>query len=552
MSVLGPPPTSYLQSRPASFSPPTEANDKSVNNAKELGKIMEVNTLAAESESAASKTASNPGKRANDEASVPNKKLCKALTDKSPTALAEPPALDRLGSCTTLLLGQDEVEKQNGGTTASGRKAAETSPVSSLGPSASAVVEGDPIQQIVRILNNVLAASNQSVVLTPLADATKTDEQDEPSMPSQPEASKSDKVWAGWDKFKVGKRAEPVNPKSLDYDASDDASDQLGGDDQSKPTVPILKINTSTHKREWMSLMRRMESGSYSASCPHMAKMWSGSQKDRNELLKQWVTSGEVMQKVEASLVIKRKQESQVAASKKLMTVAEMQAAGFSAAKIENLIKRGGLPDPDAPNDPASMRYWATCGAEMVDRQTVSQEAEAVTAVDPTAAGLAAMLESHQEATPGSADQPSLQSMLNLLNPAAAPATGAAPGVAGQSKRKAPKKKAKGTQQQGPCSWEEVRDTLRALLLKEHKSTGVLLELPKSHPLRSELELLKGRIEQMLDVLKDSTEDGLYTLKGRSEDLMDEVRMARAQARAIISELKKGGSQQASKADKSG
>ncbi|CAJ1355721.1 unnamed protein product [Effrenium voratum] len=198
------------------------------------------------------------------------------------------------------------------------------------------------------------------------------------------------------------------------------------------------------------------------------------------------------------------------------------------------------------------MRYWATCGAEMVDRQTVSQEAEAVTAVDPTAAGLAAMLESHQEATPGSADQPPLQSMLNLLNPAAAPATGAAPGVAGQSKRKAPKKKAKGTQQQGPCSWEEVRDTLRALLLKEHKSTGVLLELPKSHPLRSELELLKGRIEQMLDVLKDSTEDGLYTLKGRSEDLMDEVRMARAQARAIISELKKGGSQQASKADKSG
>lgn len=76
--------------------------------------------------------------------------------------------------------------------------------------------------------------------------------------------------------------------------------------------------------------------------------------------------------------------------------------------------------------------------------------------------------------------------------------SGASAGVK-QPKAKA-KSKAAAVKLQEPKTWQEIRDLSRNSLLKEHRACCVGMELPQEHDLRKGLELMQGRIEQLMDV----------------------------------------------------
>lgn len=99
-------------------------------------------------------------------------------------------------------------------------------------------------------------------------------------------------------------------------------------------------------------------------------------------------------------------------------------------AKIESLLKKGGVLDADAPEDAASIRHWCTVGGEFNDRQKVSQTGTAVVAVNPTGRAVSALTESLGGALmPTKSGQPALTDMMAVLqdeanqNPAASTLT---------------------------------------------------------------------------------------------------------------------------------
>lgn len=111
---------------------------------------------------------------------------------------------------------------------------------------------------------------------------------------------------------------------------------------------------------------------------------------------------------------------------------------------------------------------------------------------------------------------------------------------------------------------EDVREECKTVLLAEHRACSMGLELPPGHALRNSLESMQSRIKDGIEALlglflspmatvcaaacracacdprlKCAVEDAIYTLKGTSDDLCDESKEIRAQARAVIAERKK-------------
>ena len=127
---------------------------------------------------------------------------------------------------------------------------------------------------------------------------------------------------------------------------SDDDMSGFYGEDaeeeelESEPEVPVIPgireepkipdvINSSTHRREHARLVRRMESADI-ATCPEMALLWSGNRKDRNDLLKKWVESGENLDLCESSLTVEKSQLHEVEKNRELLTIREMIEKNFS------------------------------------------------------------------------------------------------------------------------------------------------------------------------------------------------------------------------------
>lgn len=80
---------------------------------------------------------------------------------------------------------------------------------------------------------------------------------------------------------------------------------------------------------------------------------------------------------------------------RKLMTGKEMREAGFSEARINACVQKGGVPDEDCPTDMASMRFWAhTFETETTRdvtqlRSTVRAQVTAASAVQALTTGVA-------------------------------------------------------------------------------------------------------------------------------------------------------------------
>lgn len=141
-------------------------------------------------------------------------------------------------------------------------------------------------------------------------------------------------------------------------------------------------------------------------------------------------------------------------------------------------------PDPDAPEDPESVRFWATSGGEFSERERTKVSATANARVRPTSEGLAAM--AHLD-VPGAGgvpvtpcgNGPTLRSLVDVASSAEPGQTGPTP----KSKAKA-KAKAKVTQQtpKTPAEhraairfWDSIRFWVYIVLLSKAKNVYVTL-----------------------------------------------------------------------------
>ena len=149
---------------------------------------------------------------------------------------------------------------------------------------------------------------------------------------------------------------------------------------------------------------------------------------DKQDLLKAWVESGENVDMMETRLVVQRSHQADLNRGRRQMTISQMQKEGFSEplvwievyrfyylwpiiilkkirkspefrekkhfwkltplrAKIQGLIAKGGEADPDAPDDPASVRFWASIGGSYNEneRSRVGTESTANIKLDTAA-----------------------------------------------------------------------------------------------------------------------------------------------------------------------
>ena len=211
------------------------------------------------------------------------------------------------------------------------------------------------------------------------------------------------------------------------------------------------------------------------------------------------------MELLGTQLKVSRKQTGELERGKELLTIAEMQAKGFSQnlvlalyilakaffshtsghfqvfeslastnlrAKVDAIIrKQQGVPDPDAPCDAASTRFWCFTGGKFTDREATSIEMEATANVETSAASLGSMFDvgssaggtptlaltnGEAVAAPSATTSPSLGDLVTVMQGH----------VAAKAKAKATSKakaKAKSVQQQGQKTPQEIREAIRPL-----------------------------------------------------------------------------------------
>lgn len=130
--------------------------------------------------------------------------------------------------------------------------------------------------------------------------------------------------------------------------------------------------------------------------------------------------------------------------------------------KIDSIIAKGvPHPDPDAPEDPESVRFWATSGGSMAERERTKITASAQATLESTADGLASIVGGLETADMASgagkpAGGPSLRALVDI---ASAPDPKAAPAAKAKGKAKA---KAK-VRAQAPKTPAEMRNSIRHL-----------------------------------------------------------------------------------------
>ena len=143
--------------------------------------------------------------------------------------------------------------------------------------------------------------------------------------------------------------------------------------------------------------------------------------------------------------------------------------------KIESIVKRDGIPDPDCPDDPESTRFWATVGSQYKDTEHTSLSMTSTATVATTGDVVGGLMNTSSNSpqisqlalTNGSSSSggPSLQELVNVINGA-----GSAPPAEPKAKAKASAKgKAKAKPKasvalQMAKTPQERRDALRLLV----------------------------------------------------------------------------------------
>ena len=144
--------------------------------------------------------------------------------------------------------------------------------------------------------------------------------------------------------------------------------------------------------------------------------------------------------------------------------------------KIDNILKRGdAVPDPDAPSDPESTRFWCTVGGKYFDREQTTVEGSASVALRPTAGGVCPLLDSADMPAPclSGPSAPASTVSLAALVQVAADNTGAdrngggGGGGAGAGAKAKAKAKAKALPQ-NPLTAKDKKEAGRILISISH------------------------------------------------------------------------------------
>ncbi|CAK9083364.1 Uncharacterized protein SCF082_LOCUS39572 [Durusdinium trenchii] len=346
-----------------------------------------------------------------------------------------------------------------------------------------------------------------------------------------------------------GTEAVPPEPKPEEPEPAEPAEPAEAAEPGAEVDVvdPLLTgvVNSSTHRKEHARLARRMANVD-AAKFPEMSRLWAGNRvsvrplEEKSDLLRSWIASKENMDATECSLIVSKKQASEVETGRELLTIREMVAKGFSETKITAILKKNEpVPDADAPDDPESTRFWCFVGGKYTDKETCTVEGVANVSVKPHAAGVAALMDSStmpllSASKPASGAGISIRSLAGIVDKATESQTGGG-GGGGNEKNGKVKKTKKAAAKEVPQTAKDKRDTARKELKKEMNNCNVIFELPKDHELRAVVNAHKRTLESVGTV----SDDAMTELFDEASEAVDSCRLARAQARAVVAEIRK-------------
>ena len=134
--------------------------------------------------------------------------------------------------------------------------------------------------------------------------------------------------------------------------------------------------------------------------------------------------------------------------------------------KIDSLVRRGGEPDPDCPDDPESMRFWASVGGSYNDTDTTTVAMNSEGGVAAGAATMESMLGGGMDVSaPSSSSGPSLQALVGVMGSAPAASTAPAATPAPKAKAQAKAKSAAKKEPKTPEEWRKAASTYEKSLV---------------------------------------------------------------------------------------
>ncbi|CAE7294703.1 unnamed protein product [Symbiodinium sp. CCMP2456] len=173
------------------------------------------------------------------------------------------------------------------------------------------------------------------------------------------------------------------------------------------------------------------------------------------------------MGNTEAQLIITKSKSAEIKSGYEELTVKEMVKKGFSATKIENIVRKGGTPDPDAPHCLESIVYLCRKKKDVDESEKISQVGQVKANIKANAKAVAPLMH---------------------LTGAPVPVVAAASGTTDAVLQYAANAFASGTE-----------SALSKELKKEYNAANICYDLPKDHELRVQMEKHKGDLENQMD-----------------------------------------------------
>ncbi|CAE7635324.1 unnamed protein product, partial [Symbiodinium microadriaticum] len=244
---------------------------------------------------------------------------------------------------------------------------------------------------------------------------------------------------------------------------------------------------------------------------------------EQHAVFAQWLEKEMNMGNTEAQLIITKSKSAEVKSGYEELTVKEMVRRGFSATKIESIVRKGGTPDPDAP-------------------EKISQAGEVKGKIKASAKAVAPLMHLTGMPAPSGATSGSTEAVLQIAANVFAAGTESALSEAGAAPKKLPKAKAKSKGKaalQAPKTIKDRLEDCRKELKKEYNAANICYDLPKTDKLRTEMEKHKGDLENKMDLMKELDDDGAEDSLDDCKAMVEKARMTRAQVRAVVAELQR-------------
>lgn len=135
---------------------------------------------------------------------------------------------------------------------------------------------------------------------------------------------------------------------------------------------------------------------------------------------------------------------------------------------MDAIVRRGdGIPDPDAPSCPESVRFWAFTSGSYTEREKLSVTGNASVSFQPNANAISSLMDLSGAGMPGACgtispnpSAVSLQSLVGVMSDAGAASDARAPAAKSKAKAKA-KARAKTVE---PQSLQEKKDAGRTFV----------------------------------------------------------------------------------------